>query len=141
VTEPERSASADIDLRTGDRPSIGELLNEVSKDITDLMRQELALARAEATQSATRASKGAGMLAGAGVAVHFALFFASIAGWWAIGNELGRGWSGLIVMAVWVVVALALSLLGRKEIKAIRGLHRTAESVKKIPPALKGNEE
>ena len=46
-------------------PSLGELLGEVSSDLSELVRQELALAKAEATQTATRAGKGVGMFAGA----------------------------------------------------------------------------
>jgi hypothetical protein len=123
------------------RPSIGALLGDVSKDISDLMRQELALAKAEATQSATRAGKGAGMLAGAGVAGHFVLLFLSIALWWALGNAIGRSWSALVVAVLWAIVAGVLALMGKKEMKSVRGLDRTADSVKKIPPALKGHEE
>ena len=126
---------------SGSRPSIGELLGDVSKYISDLMRQELALAKAEATQSATRAGKGAGMFAGAGVAGHFVLLFLSVALWWALGNSIGRGWSALVVAVIWAIVAAVLAAMGRTEMKKVRGLDRTADSVKKIPPALKGHEE
>ena len=50
--------------------SPGELLSSVTKDLSDLMRQELELAKAEARQSVTRAGKGAGMLSGAAVGGH-----------------------------------------------------------------------
>ena len=49
------------------RPSVGEAFSEVAADLSTLMRQEVELAKAELRQSATRAGKGAGMLAGAGV--------------------------------------------------------------------------
>jgi len=126
---------------TEERPSIGELLGEVSRDLSELVRQEIELAKAETRQSATTAGKGAGMLAGAVTAGHFVLLFLSVAAWWAIGNATGRGWSALIVTAVWAVVAAVLALMGRKELKTIRGLDRTTETVKKIPPAVKGHEE
>lgn len=126
---------------TADRPSIGGLLGEVSRDLSDLVRQEISLAKAEATQSATRVGKGAGLLGGAGVAGHFVVLFLSIAAWWGIGNSTGRGWSGLIVAAVWALIALVLAVVGRSQIKSARGLDRTAETVKKIPTALKGHEE
>lgn len=125
----------------GDRPSIGELLSDVSQDLSTLVRQEIELAKAEARQSATQAGKGAGMFAGAGVAAHFAVLFLSIAIWWALGNAIGRGWAALVVMAVWAVIAAILAALGRKEMKAVRGLGATTDTVKKIPPALKGHEE
>jgi hypothetical protein len=121
--------------------SLGDLLSGITADVSTLMRQEVALAKAEATQSATRAGKGAGMFAGAGVAGHFVLLFLSIALWWALGNAIGRSWSALVVAVLWAIVAGVLALMGKKEMKSVRGLDRTADSVKKIPPALKGHEE
>ncbi len=129
------------DAPTQERPSIGGLLGEVSKDLSDLVRQEIALAKAEATESATRVGKGAGLLGGAGVAGHFVLLFLSIALWWGIGNSTGRGWSALILAGVWAVVTGVLAIVGRGQIKSARGLDRTADTVKKIPTALKGHEE
>jgi len=79
--------------QVSEQPSVGVLLADVTRDISDLMRQELELAKAEARQSATRAGAGAGMLGGAAVAGHFVLLFLSIALWWGLGNAIGRGWS------------------------------------------------
>jgi len=124
-----------------DRPSIGELLSDISTDITTLMRQEVALAKAEATQSAKQAGKGAGMLAGAGVAGHMVLLFISIALWWGIGDKTGHGWSALIVAAIWAIIAAILAVTGRKEIKNVSGVPQTTDTVKKIPSAVAGNEE
>jgi hypothetical protein len=132
------------DTRTGlpgdERPSIGELLSDVSSNLSDLMRQELELAKAELRQSAPRVGKGAGMLGGAGLAANLMLVFLSVAAWWGIGNATGRGWSGLIVAAVWAVIAAVLALVGRSEIKSATGLPRTTETVKRIPDALQGHE-
>lgn len=121
--------------------SLGELLGEITSDVSTLMRQEVALAKAELAQSTKRASKGVGMFGGAGFAAYMVLLFLSIALWWALGNSIGHGWSALIVAAIWAVVGAILFVLGRKEFAAIRGLDRTAETVSKIPNAIKGNEE
>lgn len=121
--------------------SIGQLVGEVSRDLSTLIRQEVQLAKAEATQSAKRAGKGAGMFGGAGVAGHMVLLFLSLALWWALGSVLGGGWSALVVAAVWAVIAAVLAAVGRSEIKAVEGLPQTADSVKKIPDALRGHEE
>lgn len=123
----------------GDR-SLGELISEVTGDLSTLMRQEVELAKAELQQSATRAGKGAGMLGGAAIAGHFVLLFVSIALWWAIGSATGLGWSAVIFAAVWAVIAAVLAVAGRSSLKSVRGLSRTADSVKKIPDALQGNE-
>ena len=121
--------------------SVGQLVAEVSRDLSTLIRQELELAKAEAAQSARRAGKGAGLFGGAGVAGHMVLVFLSLALWWALGTLVGGGWSALIVAAVWAVIAAVLAARGRAELRSIEGLQRTTDTVKKIPDALRGHEE
>ncbi len=104
------------------------------------MRQEVELAKAELRQSATRAGEGAGLLAGAGVSGYMVLLFASVAAWWGIGDTTGHGWSALIVAAVWLIIAAILGLIGRREIRAVSGVPRTAQTIKQIPGAMRGNE-
>jgi hypothetical protein len=119
--------------------SLGELLGDVTRDMSTLMRQEVELAKVELKQSATRAGKGGGMLAGAGVAGHFVLIFLSVALWWALGGLMGLGWSAVVVAILWGIIAAVLASKGRKELKAIKGLPRTAETLQEIPPTLKPN--
>lgn len=119
--------------------SLGDLLGEVTRDMSTLMRQEVDLAKVELKQSATRAGKGSGMLAGAGVAGHFVLLFLSLALWWALGTLMGLGWSGVVVAVIWGIVAAILAALGRKELNAIKGMPQTAETLQEIPPTLKPN--
>ena len=137
------STSADVGAQSqesvGDR-SLGELISEVTTDLSTLMRQELELAKAELQQTATRAGKGARMLGGAAVAGYFVLLFASVGLWWAIGSATGLGWSAVIVAVIWAVIGAVLYTVGRKSLKSVRGLPRTADTVKKIPDALKGND-
>jgi uncharacterized membrane protein YqjE len=120
--------------------SVGELLSDVTKDVSLLIRQEVELAKAELRESATRAGKGAGELGAATVAAHFGLLFLSLALWWAIGNGIGRGWAGLIVGVVYLIIAGILASLGRKDLKTVQGLPQTTATAKKIPDAMKGNE-
>ena len=108
----------------GDR-SLGELISEVTGDLSTLMRQELELAKAEVQQSASRAGKGAGMLGGAAVAGYFVLLFLSIALWWAIGSATGLGWSALIVAVIWGIIAAVLAVTGRNSLKSVRGIPKT----------------
>ena len=122
-----------------DTNSLGELLSDVTRDLSTLMRQEMELAKAEAKQSATRAGKGVGMLAGAGVAGHFVLVFLSIALWYALGQVMGLGWSAVVVAVIWGIIAAILAAVGRKELKKIKGMPQTVETVQEIPPTLKPN--
>ena len=65
-------------MESEDGRSIGQILGDVSRDVSTLMRQEVALAKAEARQSAAQAGKGIGMLVGAGVAGVLFLVFLSV---------------------------------------------------------------
>ncbi|WP_426623405.1 phage holin family protein [Leifsonia sp. McL0607] len=123
------------------RESLGDLLAEVSRDISALFRQEVELAKAELRQTATRAGKGAGMLGGAGYAGLMAVFFLSIALWWALGYLVGNAWSGVIVAIIWGIVALILYLVGRRQLKEIKGMPQTVDTVREIPDTLKRNGE
>jgi hypothetical protein len=121
--------------------SLGDLLGEVSRDISTLMRQEVELAKAELKQSATRAGKGAGLLGGAGYAGSMVVLFLSIAAWWGLGHLIDNGWSALVVAAVWAVVAAIMFAVGRKSLKEVQGMPQTVDSLKRIPETVKKNEE
>lgn len=117
--------------------SLGDLLGDVTRDMSTLMRQEVELAKVELKESATRAGKGSGLLAGAGVAGHFVLLFLSLALWWALGLVMGLGWSGVVVAVIWAIIAAILAAMGRKELSAIKGMPQTARTLQEIPPTLK----
>src|ERR1700712_32465 len=121
--------------------SLGDLLGEVTRDLSTLMRQEIELAKAELKQSATQAGKGAGMFAGAGYAAHLTILFLSVAAWWGLGYLIGNGWSALIVAAVWAIIGLILFLVGRGELKKVKGAPQTVDTLKEFPDTLKRNEE
>lgn len=121
--------------------SLGDLLGEVTRDVSTLMRQEVELAKAEVRQSATRAGKGAGLFGGAGYAGHLTVLFLSFAAWWGLGHVVDIAWAALIVAVIWAIVAAVLFVLGRQELKKIKGAPRTVDSLKQIPDALKRNEE
>jgi hypothetical protein len=126
----------------GEVSSIGALIGDVADDLSTLLRQEVALAKAEARESATRAGKGAGLLGGAGAAAFYDVLFLSIALWWALGDLIDSlGWSAVIVAVLWAVVAAVLASMGRKKLKEVQGMSRTVETAKQVPDALKGNED
>lgn len=125
---------------TEDHRSLGTLVSDIGQDLTTLFRQEVALAKAETKQSATQAGTGIGLFAGAAIAGLLFLVFISVAVWWALGGAIGRGWSGVIVAVIWAIIAAILALAGRAEMKKIRGLPDTADTVKKVPSALKGQD-
>jgi hypothetical protein len=121
--------------------SLGQLLSEVTKDISTLFRQELELAKAEISASAKKAGKGAGMFGGAGVAGLLALVFLSVALWWGLGFLTGLVWSAIIVAVIWGIVAAILAMRGKKEIEEIQGVPKTVETLKEVPEAFKTSED
>ena len=143
MSTPYTSGSSSIEPQNtaADELSLGERLSNVTRDISTLMRQEVALAKAEASESASRAGKGIGLLAGAAVAGFFVLMFLSISLWRALGNEIGYGWSALIVAVIWAIIAAILAVVGKKALQQVRGVPQTTDSLGKIPNALKGQEE
>jgi hypothetical protein len=135
-------------MEAEDGRSIGQILGDVSRDVSTLMRQEVALAKAEARQSATQAGKGVGMLVGAGVAGILCLVFISLSAAVGLGQFIGEGaqpsgvqWGALIVAIVWAIIAAILLTVGRSELKRVRGLQQTTDTLGKVPNALKGHEE
>ncbi|WP_043674059.1 phage holin family protein [Clavibacter michiganensis] len=121
--------------------SLGDLLGNVTKDVSTLMRQEIALAKAEISDSAKKAGKGAGLLGGAGYAGLMAVFFLSVALMYGLAYWFDNlAWAAVVVAVIWAVIGLVMYLQGRKQLKTVQGAPRTADSVKKIPEAMKRNE-
>ncbi len=119
--------------------SVGELVGGVAQDLSTLMRQELALAKAEVKQEALKSSKAAAMYGGAGFAGYMVLLFASIAAWWGLANVMPSGWAALIVTAIWAVIGAVLYQEGRRRAREIHPVpRRTAETIKEVPDTLKG---
>ena len=111
--------------------SPGELASEVAKDMSTLVRQEIARAKVELRQEAKTAGTAFGALGGAGFAGYFVLVFLSLAMMWALGSTMALGWAALIVAGVWAVVAGVLALFGRSRPKAFNPKpERTIETVK-----------
>lgn len=121
--------------------SLGELLGEVTRDLSTLMRQELELAKAELRESAKKAAKGGAMLGGAGYAGHLTVLFLSIALWMGLAYLIGLGWAALVIAVVWGIVAAILFVVGRKKFQEVEGAPQTVETLKEIPDAFSRNEE
>jgi hypothetical protein len=112
--------------------STAELVKNLSREVSDLVRQEIALARAEMMQKGRKAGRGAGMLSGAAV-----LGLAAVGGSMAtlillLDLVLPTWLAALIVTAAYAAVAAVLGLRGKQEISeaGTPTPERTVESVK-----------
>jgi hypothetical protein len=102
------------DLR--DRP-LGELLKQLSQETTQLVHQELELAKAELAQKGKQAGMGAGMFGGAG-AIGLAALGALTACFILALDTIMPAWlAALLVAVVYGVIAFVLVKQGQARIK------------------------
>jgi len=124
--------AADDSIPTGSsQPSIGELVQDASTQISALVRAEIELAKAELGETAKRGGIGAGMFVAAAVVLLLSLPFGFVAlaeGLVAVG--LWRWLSYLIVVAFFWLLAALLGLLGYRSVRRLRKPERTLETVK-----------
>ncbi|OZV84755.1 hypothetical protein CA850_00095 [Micromonospora echinospora] len=121
--------------------SVGDLMRQVTTDLSTLMRQEVELAKAEIREEGKKAGKAAGFFGGAGFGGYMVALFLSIALWAGLSNVMDAGWAALIVAVLWGVAAAVLYSMGKKNADRVRGLRRTNDSVQRIPDALKPHPE
>ena len=128
MTAPYRAGTHDTD---GDQPGIGELIGEITGDLSRLFRQEVELAKAEVREEAKKAGKAGGMLGGAAMAGYLAIVLLSFALVFALGAVMPLGWAALIVAVVWAAIGAVLYTAGRKQLKSVDPVPRqTAETLK-----------
>jgi hypothetical protein len=99
--------------------SLGRLVKEIAGDLSDLVRDEMALARAELKQEAAKGGKAAGMLGGAGLAGWMVALFVSLAAAWGLDAVMPPGWAALVVAAVWALIGAVLYQQGRDRLKRV----------------------
>ena len=112
--------------------SIADLLKQLSNDTGTLVKQEMALARAELTQQGKRAGMGAGLVGGAGLfglGAFGALTACLIA---LLSTAIDHVWlAALIVALVYGAIAGVLALQGTNKIQsATPPAPQTVETVK-----------
>lgn len=106
---------------TSDRRSLGQLVSDVSLDVSQIMRGEIELAKAEIKQDVTHAGKGAGMFAGAAL---FGLYGLGLL-WLGLAAVIAvwlNWWAGLLIMAgLLFVIAGVLAMVGLRQAKKVKG--------------------
>ncbi len=122
------------------KQSVGQLVSEVSDQVSNLVQSEIELAKLELRSTVKNAGTGAGMFIGAVVVLFFSLTFGFIAlaeGIAALG--LSRWLAFLIVFAFQLIVVGALVFLGIKKIKRVKAPERTITTSKETVAYLKNH--
>ena len=115
-----------------DERSLGDLFSDLSRETTTLVRQEVQLAKAELTQSATEVARGIGMLLAGGAVAYAGLLFLLLA---IVFGLIQAGWdawvSALVVGLAVVAIGAILVLRARESLKpANLAPRRTVETLK-----------
>jgi len=138
---PPRREYEGVSEPTAGTKNIGDALADVTRDLSVLFEQQVALAKAEVRQAANRAGQAAGMFAGAAIAAFLFVLFLSLALWEALSKSTGRGWGAVIVAVIWLIAGVVLYLVARAQMKKVSGIPQTTETLSQVPNALKGHEE
>lgn len=119
--------------------SVGELIKDVTQDLSTLMRQELELAKAEVKQEAVKTGRAASMLGVAGLASYTFLLFLSLAFAVGLGNVMPVARAMLIVAGIWALAAAVMYSAGRRQLRQVHPKpQRTVDTLKEVPDAMRG---
>ena len=96
--------------------STGQLIGQLTEQISRLVRDEARLAQAEVTQKAKRLGVGAGLFGGAGLLAFFGLAVLIATAVLALALVLPAWLAALIVAVVLFAIAGVLALVGKKDV-------------------------
>ncbi|MGP4052679.1 phage holin family protein [Streptomyces sp. 2A115] len=105
-----------MERRPDERHSVGELVGQATEQLSELVRQEVRLAKEELAQKGRRAGRGGGLLGAAGAIAYVGLMALSATAVAALSLVLAVWASALIVTAVLFVVAGVLAKTGRSQL-------------------------
>jgi len=109
--------------------AVGDIIKNITDDVKLLVRDEVALAKAELIPAAKNAGIGAGMFGAAGYFAISAMSILYVAA--ALGLSAGTGWSYwlsfLLVGVVLLLIAVILGLIGLTLVKKVKGPQKTID--------------
>jgi len=113
-------------------PSIADAIRSAVRDAQDLVRSEIALAKAEVREEVGRLSQGAAYLAIAAVAGIIGLVFLMTTIAWGIAELLAwPAWAGFGIVTLLLLMATAVfGYIGKTRVASARHLPRTVDTMK-----------
>ena len=117
---PAQTSSPDVPSK--DDPTIGRLVADASRDISSLLRDEIALAKSEIKISIKAGGIGAAMFAAAAFLLLLAVIMLSVAIAYFVHLIFGLdlAWCFLIVFGLYVLTAGLLGFVGFRKVKQVR---------------------
>lgn len=119
-----------IDVGEGNA-SLGDLFSKLTADLSELVRDEVELAKVEINDTVEKARTAGISIEAAGLLGLMAFVLLSFAAAWGLSEVVPEGAAFLIVGGVYGLVALALLGLGRLRLKAMTPMpEQTVETLK-----------
>lgn len=110
--------------------SAGQLMKEVTEDLSTLIRKEIELAKQEIGASVSVKLKGAAIIAVAGVLGFFALIFLLLAIRDGLDNAMGTWLADLVTAIILIVIGAAGALTAKKKLTAPLNTDLTKQTIK-----------
>ena len=117
MTQPTSGATRATPPPQASEPSTGQLVSDLTNQISRLVRDEARLAQAEVTQKAKRLGVGAGFFGGAGLVAFFGLATLITTVILVLALFLPAWLAALIVTVVLFAIAGVLALIGKKDVQ------------------------
>lgn len=113
-----------------DQRPLGELIGNITHDLSQLFRQEVELAKAEMRQEGKKAAGAAAMMAAGAVAALLTLVLVSFALVYLLAEAMHIALAALLVGVVWAIAGAVLISAGRKRMRTVTPLPKTTETMK-----------
>ena len=138
VVPTDPAPAARPDLPSKDEPTIGRLVSDATKDISTLVRSEIALAKSELKVSVKAGGLGIGLFAGAAFLGLLAIIMLSVAiAYFIHMTGLDLAWCFLIVFLLYVLVAGLLAFIGLRKVKQVKAPERAIHQAQETKSILK----
>ncbi len=134
------SHAAHEPLPHDDDPKVGQLVGDFTQDVSALIRDEMALAKVEISESVKKAGIGAGLFGVAGVTALYGVGALVTTAILALALVVDAWLAALIVMVLLFAIAAVAALMGKKEVAAATPpLEATQQGVRQDVEAIKGS--
>src|SRR6478672_4874461 len=126
------------DVPSKDDPTLGRLFADASRDISSLVRQEIALAKSELKVSVKAGGLGLGLFAGAAFLGLLAIIMLSVAiAYFIHMTGLDLAWCFLLVFLLYVLIAGLLAFIGSRKVKQVKAPERAIYQAQETKNILK----
>ena len=119
-------------------PTIGKLVVDASRDVSALVRSEIALAKSELKVSVRAGGLSIGLFAAAAFLALLGVIMLSVAiAYFVHMTGLDLAWCFLIVFLLYVLIAGLLAFIGVKKVKQVRAPERAIHQAQETKNILK----